>query len=54
MLVEILAELMGAQIITKDMSLEQIKEAVHDTYMRMKGLQSAEACGGSPEQAEAK
>jgi predicted transcriptional regulator len=53
-LVELTAELVQAQIGTKDMSPEHIKAALNETFMLLKGLQNAETCGGTPGQAEAK
>lgn len=53
-LVEMTAELVQAQINSTDMSPEKIKAALNDTFLLLKGLQNAEACGGSPEQPEGK
>jgi predicted transcriptional regulator len=53
-LVEMTAEIVQAQISTKDMSKDEIKAALHDTFLTLKGLQDAEASGHSPEQAEGK
>lgn len=53
-LVELTAELVQAQIATKDMSPEQIKAALNDTFMLLKGLQNAESCGCLSEQADCK
>ena len=53
-LVEMTAELVQAQISTKDMSKDDIKAALHDTFLILKGLQDAEACDGAPGQGESK
>ena len=49
-LVEMTAEIVQAQISTKDMT----KAALHDTFLTLKGLLDAEVSGHSPEQAESK
>ena len=53
-LVEMTAEIVQAQISTKDMSKDEIKAALHDTFLTLKGLQDAEASGHSLEQAESR
>jgi len=44
-LVEMTAELVQSQINTRDMSNEEIKAALHDTFLTLKSLQDAEASG---------
>ncbi|MCW5198237.1 MucR family transcriptional regulator [Desulfobulbus sp. F4] len=45
-LVEMTAEIIQSQISGSNMSTEEIKAALHDTYQTLKGLQEAEAVGG--------
>jgi len=44
-LVEMTAELVQSQISTREMTNEEIKAALHDTFLTLKGLQEAEASG---------
>jgi len=53
-LVEMTAEIVQAQISTTDMTGEEIKAALNDTFLTLKGLQEAEISGQSPELAESK
>lgn len=53
-LVEMTTELVQAQIKKQDMSPEQIKTALNETFMILKGLQGAEACCCGVEGSEAK
>lgn len=53
-LVEMTAEIVQAQIGTKDMSKDDIKAALHDTFLTLKGLQDAELSGHSSEHAESR
>lgn len=53
-LVEMTAEIIQAQINTRDMSGDEIKTALNDTFLVLKGLQEAESSGQDPEQAESK
>lgn len=51
-LVEMTAEIVQAQINTKEMSGEEIKTALNDTFVVLKGLQEAELSGQPLEQGE--
>lgn len=53
-LVEMTAEIVQAQIGTKDMNRDEIKAALNDTFLTLKGLQDAELSGHAPEQAASK
>jgi predicted transcriptional regulator len=53
-LVEMTAEIVQAQINTKDMSGEEIKAALNDTFLTLKGLQEAEISGQPLEPGESK
>jgi predicted transcriptional regulator len=53
-LVEMTAEIVQAQINTKDMSGEEIKAALNDTFLTLKSLQEAELSGQPLEQAESR
>lgn len=53
-LVEMTAEIVQAQINTKDMSGEEIKSALNDTFLILKSLQEAELSGQPLDQAESK
>ena len=53
-LVEMTAEIVQAQINTQDMSGEEIKATLNDTFLILKGLHDAELSGQAPEQAESK
>jgi predicted transcriptional regulator len=53
-LVEMTAEIVQAQISTKDMTRDEIKAALNDTFLILKGLQGAELSGSAPEQGESK
>ena len=53
-LVEMTAEIVQSQINTQEMTNEEIKAALNDTFMTLKSLQNAEASGAPVEQADAK
>ncbi|MDD3619742.1 MAG: MucR family transcriptional regulator [Desulfobulbaceae bacterium] len=53
-LVEMTAEIVQAQINTKDMSGEEIKTALNDTFQVLKSLQEAEVSGQPFEQGESR
>jgi predicted transcriptional regulator len=53
-LVEMTAEIVQSQINSREMTNDEIKAALHDTFMTLKGLQDAESSGLPVEQAEAK
>lgn len=53
-LVEMTAELVQAQINTRDMTNDEIKLALHDTFQTLKGLQEAEVSGTPVQQPDAK
>lgn len=48
------AELVQAQINTRDMSNDEIKSALHETFQTLKGLQDAESSGAPVEEPAAK
>ena len=53
-LVEMTAEIIQAQISTRDMSSDEIKGALNDTFLTLKSLQEAESSGQPLEQSESK
>ena len=53
-LVEMTAEIVQSQINTSEMTNDEIKAALHDTFLTLKSLQDAEASGLPFEQADAK
>ena len=53
-LVEMTAEIVQSQINTRDMSNDEIKAALNETFMTLKSLQEAEASGLPVEQADVK
>ena len=53
-LVEMTAELVQAQINTREMSNDEIKSALHETFQTLKGLQDAESSGAPVEQPASK
>lgn len=53
-LVEMTAELVQSQINSREMNNEEIKAALHDTFLTLKNLQEAETTGAPVEQGEAK
>ena len=52
-LVEMTAEIIQSQISGSNMSTDEIKAALHNTYQTLKGLQDAESCGTGAEEKEA-
>lgn len=48
-LVEMTAGIIGSQISTQEMSTEEIKAALNDTFQALKSLQEAELTGQAPE-----
>ena len=53
-LVEMTAEIVQSQINTRDMTNDEIKAALNDTFLTLKSLQDAEASGLPVEQVDAK
>jgi len=53
-LVEMTAEIVQSQINSSEMTNDEIKAALHDTFLTLKSLQDAEASGLPVEQGEAK
>ncbi len=53
-LVEMTAEIVQAQISTQDMSSDDIKAALNDTFLVLKGLQESEVSGQAPERQQTK
>ncbi|GAB4341002.1 MAG: MucR family transcriptional regulator [Desulfobulbaceae bacterium] len=49
-LVEMTAEIVQAQINTREMSNDEIKTALHETFQTLKGLQEAETTGAPVEE----
>ncbi|MGX9727788.1 MAG: MucR family transcriptional regulator [Candidatus Electronema sp. VV] len=52
-LVEMTAEIIQSQISGSNMSSDEIKAALHNTYQTLKGLQDAESCGSGAEEKDA-